>query len=367
MKTSQAILAVFLAGVLAGASAEPNPRFPVSASQMKALGITVQPLQAGAGQVRVPLPGRVVLPANAERVVSAPLPGLAVQVLVRPDQQVARGTALVRIASPELGALQLQLMQAASRSRLARRAEQRERALFAEGIVAERRLLEAQATLAEADAALAQARAALRLAGMGSAAIERVAAGGKPEDAVVLTAPVSGVVTALDVKPGQRVEPASALLAVAPLDRLALELDVAAADAARWRPGTRLALQGHDAQAVVRSAGAVAAGGSQTIRLLADIEGASPALRPGVLVTALAPASTQAPGWDVPLGALAHLGKQAYVFVRTRDGFEARRVQELSSAGQRVRVAGPLAAGDAVAVTGVVALKGSWLGEKGGE
>lgn len=367
MKTSQTFLAVLLAGVLAGAAAEPNPRFPVSAGQMQALGITVRPLTAGADQVRVPLPGRVVLPPNAERVVSAPLPGLAQQVLVRPDQQVARGALLVRIASPELGALQLQLMQAASRAQLARRTEQRERALFAEGIVPERRLLEAQAALAESQAALAQARAALRLAGMGQAAIDRVAAGGKPEQAIVVTAPVRGVVTALEVRPGQRVEPATALLAVAPLDRLALELDVAAADAARWQPGTRLALQGHTAQAVLRSAGAVAAGGSQTVRLLADIEGASPGLRPGVLVTALAPAAAREAGWDLPLAALAHLGKQAYVFVRTRDGFEARRVQEVSSAGQRVRVAGPLAEGEAVAVTGVVALKGSWLGEKGGE
>ncbi|HWJ95203.1 MAG TPA: efflux transporter periplasmic adaptor subunit, partial [Telluria sp.] len=118
---------------------------------------------------------------------------------------------------------------------------------------------------------------------------------------------------------------------------------------------------------VVRSAGAVAAGGSQTVRLLADIEGPAASLRPGMLVTALAPSPAQAQGWDLPLGALAHLGKQAYVFVRTRDGFEARRVQELSSAGQRVRVAGALAAGESVAVSGVVALKGSWLGEKGGE
>ena len=57
---------------------------------------------------------------------------------------------------------------------------------------------------------------------------------------------------------------------------------------------------------------------------------------------------------------------QAYVFVRAVDGFEARAVKTVSSAGQRVRIGGALKEGERVAVSGVVALKGSWLGEKGG-
>jgi multidrug efflux pump subunit AcrA (membrane-fusion protein) len=55
------------------------------------------------------------------------------------------------------------------------------------------------------------------------------------------------------------------------------------------------------------------------------------------------------------------------VFVRTLDGFEARPVTVSASAGQRVRVQGALKAGDAVAVSGVVALKGAWLNEGGAE
>jgi hypothetical protein len=94
----------------------------------------------------------------------------------------------VRIVSPELGQLQLQLLQATVRATLARQAAQREHALFDEGIIAKRRVQEARAALQEAEATLNQAKAALRLSGMPSATIERIATSGKPQDSVTLLA-----------------------------------------------------------------------------------------------------------------------------------------------------------------------------------
>jgi multidrug efflux pump subunit AcrA (membrane-fusion protein) len=58
---------------------------------------------------------------------------------------------------------------------------------------------------------------------------------------------------------------------------------------------------------------------------------------------------------------VAHDGKQAYVFVRTPDGFEARPVKVVASAGQRTRVQGALKTGEQIAVSGIVAIKGAWL------
>jgi hypothetical protein len=55
------------------------------------------------------------------------------------------------------------------------------------------------------------------------------------------------------------------------------------------------------------------------------------------------------------------------VFVLTQDGFEARPVKILASAGQRVRIQGPLKAGEEIAVSSVVALKGAWLNETGSQ
>ena len=66
----------------------------------------------------------------------------------------------------------------------------------------------------------------------------------------------------------------------------------------------------------------------------------------------------------MPLSAVAHDGDQAYLFVRTADGFKARPVKVVVSVGQRVRVQGPVKAGEQIAVSGVVALKGAWLDPK---
>ena len=108
--------------------------------------------------------------------------------------------------------------------------------------------------------------------------------------------------------------------------------------------------------------------GSQMVTLRALVQGKASLLRPGeVLSVELPAASTTAAtsgAWDLPLSAVAHDGKQAYVFVRTADGFEARSVEVSASAGQRVRIHGPVKAGEEVAVSGVVALKGAWIKQK---
>lgn len=348
-------------------AAERQSKFTVTDQQMKALSIETAPLQAGGQSVILSLPAQVSVPPNREQIVSAPLSGLATQVLVQPNQTVRQGAALVRINSPELGPLQLQLLQAASRAGLTRKASQREKALFDEGIIARRRLEEAQANLSESEAALRQAKAALRFSGMGNAQIERVVATGKLEDSITLAAQSPGTVVSVDVKPGQRVEPSVALIHLAQVDRLALEIQAPAAQAAAWRTGSKLSLQGRPGTATVTSISPIVTASSQTVAIRASVDSGTSGLRPGELVTVQFPLPSASGSWDIPLSAVAHDNKDAYVFVRNAATFEARPVTVLSSAGQRVRVRGSLRAGEKIAVSGVIALKGSWLGEKGGD
>lgn len=347
----------------------------VTPQQQQAMGIRTVPLQAGAAPVVLQLPARVTVPAAHEQIVSAPLAGLVVQLYVELNQPVKQGAPLLRIVSPELGPLQLQLMQAASKAGLARTAAQREQALYDEGIIAQRRVQEARAALAESEAALQQARAALRLAGMAEKTISRVAAGGRPEEGLTVIAAQAGLVTALEVKPGQRVDPATSLLHIARTDRLALEIQAPAAQAAAWRVGSRVALRGAGTGdsvgagtvATITSISPVVSGASQTVTLRAEVAARGSGLRPGELVTVELALPGDSAAWDVPLAALAHEGKQAFVFVRTQAGFDARAVTVVGSAAQRVRIKGALKAGDAVAVAGLVALKAAWLDDKGGE
>lgn len=338
----------------------------IDAKQMQALGIQAAALLRQTDAVLASFPAQVVVPPEGEQIVSAPVAGLVVQVLVQPNQAVRLGAPLVRMAGSEWGQLQLQLLQTATRATLARQAAQREQSLFDEGIIPQRRVQEAQAALQESAAALSQTRAALRFSGMPAATINRVVASGKLEDSLVLHAAQAGVVTSIEVKPGQRVEAASALLHVAQTGSVWLEIQVPAADAANWQPGTKFKLQARDVTARIVSLSPSVVAGSQTLALRAVVESKAHGLRPGEIVAVELPATGSAGGWNVPLSAIAYDGKQAYVFVRTADGFEARPVTVLASAGQRVRVQGALKMGEQVAVSGVVTLKGAWLAEKGG-
>lgn len=348
-------------------AAERPAKFAVPDSQIQALGIQTAPLQNQTDSVRPNFPAQVVVPPNAEQVVSSPLAGMVAQLLVQQNQFVRSGAPLVRIASPELGRLQLQLLQTAARATLARQTAQREQQLFDEGIIPQRRVQEAQAGLQEAEAALSQAKAALRLSGMPAATINHVATSGRAQDSITLAATRAGIVTEISAKPGQRVEAATALLRVAQTDTLWLDIQIPVTESANWRPGTQLKIQGKGLAARLLSAGSTVSAGSQTVMLRAVVEGKTGQVRPGEFVTVELPIATTQASWDVPLSAVAHDGNQAYLFVRTADGFEARPVKVTASAGQRVRVHGPVKAGEQVAHSGVVALKGAWLAAKGGK
>ena len=345
-------------------AAESPITFTLSAAQAQALDIKTETLGRSGDAITRLFPAQVVVPANAEHVTSSPLPGLVTDILVEPHQRVAAGTPVVRIVSQELGVLQLQLLQAATRATLASQSAGREQQLFTEGIIAQRRLQEAQAGLAEARAALRQARAALRLSGMSAASIEQVAASGVPLDSITLSAAQPGVVTEILVGPGQRVDQTTALLHVADTRVLWLDIQVTAEDLALWPLGSTLSVVGRDVTGHVRSSNPMVSADSQMVVLRAEIDGATSKLHPGEIVAVELPVSGGKDSWNLPLSAVAHDGDHAYVFVRSAAGFEGRPVTVIDNAGERVRIEGALSAGDKVAISGVVALKGAWLKAK---
>jgi hypothetical protein len=136
------------------------------------------------------------------------------------------------------------------------------------------------------------------------------------------------------------------------------------AESALWLTGSKLNVLGRSLTAQILSRSAIVESGSQMVNLRALVQGKVSLVRPGEVLSVDLPSVATAGAWELPLSAVAHDGKQAYVFVRTTDGFEARAVQVSASAGQRVRIQGPVKAGEQVAVSGVVALKGAWINQK---
>ena len=362
------ILSALLAASMPAQAAD---EFTVTPAQMQGLGITLQRLDKPAAIQGQAYPARVVLPPSQEQVVSAPLAGLVDRVLVGENDTVKSGQPLLRLISPELGELQLKLLEASSKSRLSQKTAQRERMLFTEGIIPERRVQEADGAAEEDRGRVQQAEAALRLAGMDVASVRKIAAGGALQDGLTVHAKTGGTVMALDVKAGQRVAQADALMRLADTRQLWLDIQLPADRRSQVAiKGGQITVVGRDATAAPMSLGLMVSD-SQTVTLRAQVTQGATLLRPGEYVQAQVPFSTLASAgsggesWPVPVASVVRQGDKAYVFVRTPKGFLAQQVTVLNSAGASVQVQGPLKTGQDIAVTSVIALKAAWLGKSG--
>ena len=362
---------VLSALLVASISAQAADEIAVTRAQMQGLGITLQRLDKPADIQGQAYPARVVLPPSQEQVVSAPLAGLVDRVLVGENDMVRSGQPLLRLISPELGELQLKLLEASSKSRLSQKTAQRERMLFADGIIPERRVQEADGAAEQDHARVQQAEAALRLAGVDGASVRKIAAGGALQDGLTVHAKTAGTVMALDVKAGQRVAQADALMRLADTRQLWLDIQLPADRRSQVAiKGGQIAVVGRDATAAPMSLGSMVSD-SQTVTLRAQVTKGASLLRPGEYVQAQVPfanlgnAGSASESWPVPVASVVRQGDKAYVFVRTPKGFLAQQVTVLNSAGTSVQVQGPLKAGQDIAVTSVIALKAAWLGKSG--
>lgn len=362
---SHRTLATFGAALLSLAAvvrAAPAAELSITPAQMQALGVTLLKLD-GPGEGRgLPYPARVIVPPEREQMVGAALDGVVDRLLVASQDSVRAGQPLLRMLSPAFGDLQLKLLESAAKSRLSNKTLLRERQLFAEGIIAERRVQEAEAAWATDSARVRQAQAELRLAGADAATITRIQEGGAPESALVVRAREAGLVLSIDVKPGQRVRAGDPLLRIADLRSLWLEITLPV-DRQPSR-STQATVVGREAAGTIQSVGSVASD-SQTVIARARVTRGGALLRPGEAVQVELPLSGPR-GWVVPLRAIAREDGKAYLFVRSAKGFVATPVEVLGSAGDTASVSGPLKAGQDIAATSVLALKAAWLGKGGG-
>ncbi|MDH0051382.1 efflux RND transporter periplasmic adaptor subunit [Comamonas terrigena] len=363
-----AVLAIpcLIAAPLAAQAAD---SFSVSAAQMQSLGVQLQRIDKSGASLGQSYSARVVLAAGQEQIASAPLSGVIDQLLVAENDVVKIGQPLMRIASPELGELQLKLMEADASSRLSQRTLKRERELFSEGIIPERRVQEAEAAASQDAARKRQAEAALRLAGWDSSKFQGVLEKGNLDASLTVRSKAAGTVTDLSVKLGQRVQQADVLMRVANTGKLGLDIQIPAARASQvalTKGAPVVVLERSGVQGAVLSVGP-SVSDTQILALKAAVTKGAELLRPGEVVQVQVPFSAGQEGWTVPLTSVVRQGDKAYVFVRNSTGFTAVPVNVLASAGQTVQITGALQAGQEVAIASVIALKAAWQGKGGGD
>jgi RND family efflux transporter MFP subunit len=297
-----------------------------------------------------------------ERVVSAPQAGLLDQLFVAAGQEVKKGQPIAHLTSADLLALQRDYLQAMTQKKLAAKSLARDAELFKDGIIPQRRFLETESAHDQITATLAQSKQALRLAGMSDNAISQMSPSFGMNSGITITAPIDGQVLTQMVTIGQRVDVAMPLYRIAKLKTLWLEIYVPLESLPLVKLGMPVQVPKLQASgkliAIIRSVNKA----DQTVRLRAEITQGDEKLSPGQMVEAEISLGAQVQHFSVPKSARARQGAESLVFVQTETGFHPLKVKVIFEQGDEAVVDADFKGGERIAVSGISAIKGTWLG-----
>lgn len=335
--------------------------------QMERLGVATAPVTPGRVVQTETLPARVVIPPKQERVVSAPLGGLVTALHAAREEPVQEGAALAEIRSPELVQSQQAFLRAHSTRELAAASLERDRQLYDDGVIPERRYQETRSRFQQARSDLAARRQALLLAGMSEAGVDRLAETGELSGGLRVRSPMDGVVLEKRVRSGQRLQQAAPLYRIARLDPLWLEIRLPVDRLQGVAAGIPVSVPCAGLEATVSRVGRTAEAASQTVLVRAEVAGGESCLRPGQYVETRLEVGAGEGRFRVPEGAVVRNQGKPWVFVRQASGFMPVAVTVHGRREGGAVVSGPLESGQSVAVSGLAAIKGAWAGYGGGE
>jgi biotin carboxyl carrier protein len=368
-----AALLIALDGVALAQEARPA-QIPFTEAQIRRSGIETELVvsagdAAGKGGTAAAdgqhLSGTVVAPPSTIAIVSTAVGGIVQQVLVTTLQTVEPDTPVIRLFSQPLMEAQRDYLHLAIQARLAQEKMARDEQLFNEGIIPRSRLQETRGAAMQADLAARERHQALRAAGMSEQAIRQIASRSSLAPQLTILAGARGTLVALDVHAGQRIDAGMPIASISTGAALWIELQASRQQAAQIRVGDLLQIRDCGPARVIALSPQVDPSNQSTV-VRAQLLSNHTCLKPNQFVEASHGGARVAPGsLGVPAAAVVHIGDGAFVFRRNGQGFEAVKVSVLSGGLDRVWVRAPqgnLAAGAAVAVKGIMALKGSWLG-----
>jgi len=336
----------------------------VSTEQMARLGVELARPERAADMEIASGPAEIAIPPSQEAVVSAPVAGLVSRLLVAVGETVAADQPVAEIRSAEFLDLQREYLDAAATNEIEQAQLARDRGLHDEGIIAARRLQEATVAASAAAIKLTQAEQQLRLAGVDRSGVERLARNRELAVSLMLRAPFAGVVVAQHVKIGEHVDALEAVLQVANLDELWLEIHLPQETAPRVELGMSalVDVEGETLTGAIITMGRIVDAATQTVLVRAAIDNASALLRAGQFLSArIVSRPVGVAVVSIPSGAVTRNGVDAFVFVRTPAGFDIQPIELLGDGGSRVYVQGAIGESAEVAVAGVSALKSLWM------
>jgi membrane fusion protein (multidrug efflux system) len=246
----------FVAATVVGSFACSKPKADEGAEARPVVSVQTVVVQAQAFNETLGAIGNVVPRAGHVATLSAPAAGHVSQVFVTTGQSVQKGKVLVEL---DQAPFRSSLESAEAALAAAERASERAQRLAQEGIVPRKDAEQAAAEVAKARADAVAAR--------------------RTEQLSILRSPISGIVTRMSATIGASVDPAQPLVEVSDPSALDVLLSVTPTDAARVRPGAKVAL----------SAGQSANGEPLGVGSVADISGTVDSTSRSVAIRVQAP------------------------------------------------------------------------------
>jgi cobalt-zinc-cadmium efflux system membrane fusion protein len=300
-------------------------------------------------------PAEAMADESERAMLSAPIGGVVVALIVSPGRDVARGTPLLTIRSPELAQLTAAwLAQRATREQAAAELAREER-LAQAGAGAAREQEAARAALAVADAEEAAARLRLEAHGVTP---------GRAGATVSVSAPRRGRVAKYTVLVGQGVETGQELGLFEVGSGTLVAVELALPGPGGWVPGTETTVRRSDGKSwTARVEGLPTSLSAETRRLgyrLRLAGGEAP--YPGTPLEVRVPLPK---GIVVPQGAIQQVEGNWGVFVATESQATFRPVRRGPELGGDVIVLDGLSAGERIATDGAYLLKALLLKQSG--
>jgi len=206
------------------------------------------------------------------------------------------------------------------------------------------------------DLALA-ARRRLAMLGMPGSLIERVDREGAPRPVVTITAPVTGAITALDVRQGMTVMPGAPLATINGLSPVWLIASLAQTDAGLARPGARVsaslpAYPGETFSGRIESVLPAANAATRTIEVRIALANGDGRLRPGMTAEARLEERGES-ALVIPAEAVIRTGVRSIVIAVREDGsYEPVEVTLGRQQGDAIAIASGLSEGQRVVASG---------------
>mgnify|MGYP000137799348 CR=1 FL=1 len=313
------------------------------------------------------LPAEVTIPNKSQRVISTPQDGVIELMLVAEGDNVVTGQALAQINSPQLLSNQNDYLQTLTRLSQSKQQMLRDKSLFEEGIIAERRYRQSQSSYQQDKTEVAMYKKSLELAGMDKQSIQQLGKTRTLNSHLTIAAVSDGVVLKQFATAGQRLTAADPLYKIAQLSSLWIEIHVPLNIANKINNGDQVVVCNKDIAGKVIAIGREVHAADQGVLVRAEVNQKTEQLTPGEFVQAC---FVQQGGnnvqFEIPRSALFRNEGETAVFVKTKDGFISHTVTVISEPGDKVIIGGNLSSTSQLVIKGTATVKAAWLG-MGGE